>query len=245
MYINDVNIIYYVLIGLAGAVAGWFVDYCNKMFLKEEKILSKRNFKEYTSQGKLNYVLMAITMVAYIALLYKFGSTDLIKLSMYVLLVPMLLSAFVVDYKEQIIPNRLNLTMFEIGLVFVFIYGMTNLSISINMLLGMLAGGGIFLLITVIGGLLAGKEAMGLGDVKLMGALGLYFGTASTVAISVMSFLIGAVVSILLMIIRKNKMDSYIPFGPFIVCSAIISIFVPFDVIFLVLMKIFSLGLYK
>lgn len=245
MYINDVNIIYYVLIGLAGAVAGWFVDYCNKMFLKEEKILSKRNFKEYTSQGKLNYVLMAITMVAYVALLYKFGSTDLIKLSMYVLLVPMLLSAFVVDYKEQIIPNRLNLIMFEIGLVFVFIYGMTNLSISINMLLGMLAGGGIFLLITVIGGLLAGKEAMGLGDVKLMGALGLYFGTASTVAISVMSFLIGAVVSILLMIIRKNKMDSYIPFGPFIVCSAIISIFVPFDVIFLVLMKIFSLGLYK
>lgn len=245
MYINDVNIIYYVLIGLAGAVVGWFVDYCNKMFLKEEKILSKRNFKEYTSQGKLNYVLMAITMVAYVALLYKFGSTNLIKLSMYVLLVPMLLSAFVVDYKEQIIPNRLNLTMFEIGLVFVFIYGMTNLSIAINMLLGMLVGGGIFLLITVIGGLLAGKEAMGLGDVKLMGALGLYFGAAGTAAISVMSFLIGAIVSILLVVIRKNKMDSYIPFGPFIVCSAIISIFVPFDVIFVVLMKIFSLGLYK
>ncbi|MBO5412828.1 MAG: hypothetical protein J6A29_00715 [Clostridia bacterium] len=47
------------------------------------------------------------------------------------------------------------------------------------------------------------------------------------------------------MIIKKNKMDSYIPFGPFIVCAAIISIFVPFDIIFLVLMKIFSLGLYK
>lgn len=245
MYINDINIIYYVLIGLAGAIAGWFVDYCNKMFLKEEKILSKRNFKEYIGQGKLNYILMGITMVAYIALLYKFGSTDLIKLSMYVLLVPMLLSAFVVDYKEQIIPNRLNLTMFEIGLVFVFIYGITNISIAINMLLGMLAGGGIFLLITLVGGLIAGKEAMGLGDVKLMGALGLYFGLASTITISVMSFLIGAVVSILLIIIRRNKMDSYIPFGPFIVCSAIINIFVPFDIIFLVLMKIFSLGLYK
>lgn len=162
MYINDVNILYYVLVGIVGAIVGWFVDYCNKIFLKEEKILSKRNFKEYTKVSKPNYLLMVITTIAYIALLYKFGSTDLIKFSMYVLLVPMLLSAFVVDYKEQIIPNRLNLTMFEIGLVFVFIYGMTNLSISIDMLKGMLAGGGIFLLITIIGGFIAGKEAMGL-----------------------------------------------------------------------------------
>ena len=83
------------------------------------------------------------------------------------------------------------------------------------------------------------------GDVKLMGALGLYFGLASTVAISIMSFLIGAVISVALMIIKRNKMDSYIPFGPFIVCAALISIFVPFEVIFVILMKIFSLGLYK
>lgn len=245
MYINDINILYYTLIAIAGGFIGQFVDYCNKIFLKEEKILSKKNFQEYIRTIKPNYILILITAVAYIALLYRFGSTDLIKFSMYICLIPMLLSAFVVDYKIQIIPNRLNLTMFEIGLVFVFIYGMTNLSISIDMLLGMIAGGGIFLLITLIGGAIAGKEAMGLGDVKLMGALGLYFGFASTIAISMMSFLIGAIISILLMIIRKNKMDSYIPFGPFIVCAAIISIFVPFEIIFTILMKIFSLGLYK
>lgn len=89
------------------------------------------------------------------------------------------------------------------------------------------------------------KKQWACGDVKLMGALGLYFGLASTVAISIMSFLIGAVISVALMIIKRNKMDSYIPFGPFIVCAAIISIFVPFEVIFVILMKIFSLGLYK
>ena len=89
------------------------------------------------------------------------------------------------------------------------------------------------------------KKQWECGDVKLMGALGLYFGFASTITISIMSFLIGAVISILLMIIKRNKMDSYIPFGPFIVCAAIISIFVPFEVIFVILMKIFSLGLYK
>lgn len=171
MYINDINILYYVLIGLFGIVVGNFVDYCNKMFLKEEKILSKKNIKEYARTFRPNYILSIITAVLYIALLYKFGSTDLIKFSMYIFLTPMLLSAFVVDYKEQIIPNRLNLSMFEIGLVYVFIYGMTNLSISIDMLLGMLVGGGIFLFITLIGGLIAGKEAMGLRRCKINGSI--------------------------------------------------------------------------
>ena len=89
-------------------------------------------------------------------------------------------------------------------------------------------GGGIFLLITLIGGLIAGKEAMGMGDVKLMGALGLYFGLQSIVAISVMSFLIGAIGSIVYMIINRKNADAYIPFGPFIVASSVITIFVPF-----------------
>ena len=83
----------------------------------------------------------------------------------------MLLSVFVIDYKLQIIPNRLNLSLFEIGIIFAFLYGLSDVAITINMLLGMLAGGGIFLLITLVGGLFYGKEAMGFGDVKLMGAL--------------------------------------------------------------------------
>ena len=245
MYINDVSIIFYTAMALLGGVVGQFIDYCNNVFLKEEKIISKRSIIEYKHMMKPNFILILLTSISYIALVYKFGSTDLIKLAMYSFLIPMLISAFIIDYKIQIIPNRLNLTMFEIGMIFVFTYGMKNLSISIDMLLGMLAGGGIFLLITIIGGFIAGKEAMGFGDVKLMGALGLYFGIASTISISVMSFLIGAIVSIILMIIRKNKINSYIPFGPFIVISAIINIFVPFNILFVVLMKIFSLGLYK
>lgn len=171
MYINDINILYYVLIGITGAIVGVFIDYCNKMFLKEEKILSKKNLKKYIKIFKPNYILMIITTIAYIALLYKFGSTDLIKFSMYIFLLPMLLSAFVVDCKEQIIPNRLNLTMFEIGLVFVFIYGMANLSIAIDRLFGMLVGGGIFLIITLLGGAIAGKEVMGLRRCETNGSI--------------------------------------------------------------------------
>lgn len=85
---------------------------------------------------------------------------------------------------------------------------------------------------------------MGFGDVKLMGALGLYFGLSNIIIITLLSFLIGAVLSIILLVTKIKKMDEYIPFGPFIVFGTFISIFVPFEIIKNVLFQIFTLGLY-
>jgi len=242
MYINNINILLYVLLAFLGGILGQVIDYINITFLNERKILSKESVKEYKKIAKINYKLIIISAISYIALLYKFNiSIDLIR---YGLLAPMLISAFVVDYKIQIIPNRLNLTMFEIGMIFTFIFGIQNLNIAKDMLLGMFVGGGIFLLITLIGGAIAGREAMGLGDVKLMGALGLYFGVVDIAIISVLSFLIGAVISIFIILTKKNKEDGYIPFGPFIVISTFITIFVPTNVLFVTLMEVFSLGMF-
>ena len=105
-------------------------------------------------------------------------------------------------------------------------------------------GGGIFLFITLIGGLIYGKEAMGFGDVKLMGALGLFFGQYNIIAVTLVSFLIGAILSIILLVSKIKKSDEYIPFGPFIVIASFISMYVPFEQIKLILLKIFTLGLY-
>lgn len=249
MYFNDVHILYYVLFGIIGLMVGQFIDWCNKRLPEYKKCFSKEIVSEYKKSFKPNYILMLVNAAFYVVLLYHFGlqntiiqNLDLIK---FLILVPMLLSVIVIDYKLQIIPNRLVLTMFEIGLVFTFIYGISDINIAMNTLLGMIAGGGIFLFITLIGGLIAGKEAMGFGDVKLMGALGLFFGLSNIIAISVMSFLIGAILSIFLLVTKIKKMDEYIPFGPFIVLASFISIFVPFSSILFVLLKIFTLGLYQ
>lgn len=249
MYFNDVHILCYVLIAIIGGIIGQFIDYCNKSFLSEKKIFSKKNFSKYKRIVLPNYILIFSISIGYVLLLYKYGikpnlveNIDLIK---YIVLLPMLACAFAVDLKEQIIPNRLNLFMFEIGMIIVFIHGFTNINIAINMLLGMLAGAGIFFMISLLGGLIAGKEAMGMGDVKLMGALGLYFGLQNIIVISVLAFLIGAIVSVIYLIVKKKKSNNYIPFGPFIVIGSMITIFVPFNILFTILMEIFSLGLYK
>ncbi len=193
-------------------------------------------------------MLIIAMAVIYVALLYSFGfhfniAKDL-KMLKYMFLAPMLVSAFVIDYRLQIIPNRLTLTMFEVGLVFAFLSGIfINPNISINMFLGSIIGAGIFLIITVIGGLIAGKEAMGFGDVKLMGAMGLYLGAVNIVVVAVISFLLGAIISVALLVSKIRKTNEYIPFGPFIVAAAFISMLVPVDILLKILFTIFSLGL--
>lgn len=150
---------------------------------------------------------------------------------------------FRIDYKLQIIPNRFNLTLFEIGLVYTFLIGFSNISMAVDKILGLFIGGGIFLIITLIGGWIAGKEAMGFGDVKLMCGLGMVFGALNIINISIMSFLIGAIVSIILLATKIRKTSEYIPFGPFIVFACFIAMIVPTSAILKVLLKIFTLGM--
>lgn len=246
MYINDLHILIYVVAGILGVIIGQFIDWCNIRMPEYKSIFSKDFFKEYLKNSKPKYILMIITALAYIALLY-FNGISLTTLK-FMLLIPMLIIAFMVDLKLQIIPNRLTLTIFETGLVFTFAETLLNTNLGINIfvdnILGMLVGGGIFLLITLIGGAIAGKEAMGFGDVKLMGALGLFFGWLNMILISVMAFLFAAVVSIVILIARRKKFSEYIPFGPFIVVATMIPIYVTTSELLFVLLKIFSLGTY-
>ncbi len=249
MYINDVHILYYVVVAIFGLFVGEFVSWANKRLPEYKKVFTKEFFTEMKLNFKPNYILMLVTSAIYVTLLYRFGlketliaNLDLIK---FMVLTPMLLSVFVIDYKLQIIPNRLNLTIFEVGIVFAFLYGLSDVAITLKMIIGMLIGGGIFLLITLIGGALYGKEAMGFGDVKLMGALGLFFGQYDIIAITLVSFLIGAILSIILLVSKIKKSNEYIPFGPFIVIATFVSMYVPFEQIKAILMQIFTLGLYS
>ncbi len=249
MYLNDIHIAFYVGFIILGLLVGQFVGWMNKRLPEYKKVFSKDLFKEIKTNYKPNYLLMLATAAIYACLLYFFGLKDTIianlDLIKFMILTPLLLSAFVIDFKLQIIPNRLNLTIFEVGLIFTFLYGISNVAIALNMFLGMLAGAGIFLIITLLGGVFYGKEAMGFGDVKLMGALGLFFGLSNIIIITLVSFLIGAILSIILLATKIRKTDEYIPFGPFIVLASFISMFVPFETIKTLLIQIFTLGMYK
>jgi len=249
MYINDTHIGFYLLAAIVGLGIGQFIDWMNERLPENKKVFTRDIFRRYRIDFRPNYILMLITSLIYVGLVYKFGIQDSfignLNLIKFVILTPMLLSALVIDYKKQIIPNRLNLTMLELGLVIAFLFGASNIAITIDMLLGAVAGVAIFLVIAMLGGLLYGKDAMGLGDIKFIGALGLYFGVTNITTTSIMAFLIGAIVGVILLISKRKKTDEYMSFGPAIVVAAFISIFVPFEIVVTVLKTIFTFGMYK
>ena len=241
MYINNINILYYLAIGIIGLVVGRLIEWCI-IRLPDYKKVFVGEFFTYIKSNSPKYIYMIITAILYLGILYLNG-IGIVTLE-YMILIPMLICVFIIDYKQKIIPNRLNLSIFEVGLVFTFIQGVTNVNIAIDRLLGMLVGGGIFLFITFVGSLITGKEAMGFGDVKLMGGLGLFFGWRTIIIVSLMAFLLGAIVGIILMIVKKKNGEEYMPFGPFIVIATIIAIFAPFDLLLFIMLKIFTLGTY-
>ena len=105
MYFNDVHILYYLLAIILGGIIGQFVEYSSKCFINKEKIFSKKSFLKYKKRMIPNYSLILIMAVLYVLLVYKFGihedfmqNLNLVK---YLLLIPMICCAFIVDLKKE------------------------------------------------------------------------------------------------------------------------------------------------
>jgi leader peptidase (prepilin peptidase) / N-methyltransferase len=69
------------------------------------------------------------------------------------------------------------------------------------------------------------REAMGLGDVKFMGAIGAFIGWQGAVFSLMVSSMIGAAVGIILILMRRREWSSRMPYGPYIALAAVIWIF--------------------
>jgi leader peptidase (prepilin peptidase)/N-methyltransferase len=69
------------------------------------------------------------------------------------------------------------------------------------------------------------REAMGLGDVKFMAAIGAFIGWQGALFSLMVSSLIGAAVGIVLIVLRKREWSSRMPYGPYIALAAVIWLF--------------------
>lgn len=69
------------------------------------------------------------------------------------------------------------------------------------------------------------REAMGLGDVKFMGAIGAFLGWKAVVFSLMVSSMIGAMVGLTLIILKKQEWSSRLPYGPYIALAAVLWIF--------------------
>ena len=66
---------------------------------------------------------------------------------------------------------------------------------------------------------------MGLGDVKFMGAIGAFLGWQAVVFSLMVSSIIGSLVGVSLIVLRKREWSSRLPYGPYIALAAAIWLF--------------------
>ena len=132
-----------------------------------------------------------------------------------------------VDIDEMWIPDRCTIGGMIVGPVVSFLIPSLHgsdgpVSGLIHSLIGLGFGFGLLWGISILGRLILKKDAMGFGDVKLMGALGAFLGFESIIFIVFISSLLGSVIGISFIVAGKKELQSKIPFGPYIALAAMI-----------------------
>lgn len=118
-----------------------------------------------------------------------------------------------IDAQNNIIPNKILLFLVVTGIISSIIFGYPD---PISAVLGLLAGSGLLLIIERLGTWLAGKPAMGMGDLKLAGVLGFYLGWESFLVTLFLASALGVGWSILHRLLHLQGNPDRIPFAPFL-----------------------------
>ena len=92
---------------------------------------------------------------------------------------------------------------------------------------GGLVGLAVFVGVRAFSQLLFRREGMGLGDVKLAGAIGAMLGTGMALLSFGVAVAAGAVLGLLLIALRVRRRMEYLPFGPFLAVAALASLLAP------------------
>ena len=192
----------------------------------EEKTTFKQFIDSLKRDFKIDILYTVIFIILFNCLIIFQVSTHNYIAYLYMLCIFSLTIIFNIDYRYQLIPDECHYIVVLCGAINM-LCNITNWS---DYLLGALVGGGSFYLLGLLAIVIYKKEGMGFGDVKLMASLGLLFGLKNILVITILSFAIGAIISIILIFFRKKQMDSYIPFGPFIVMATILVMFFKTDI---------------
>ena len=175
--------------------------------------------------SKQYFIVEIFTGLAFIFFYKTLGlGFDFVLISIIFLI---LLIIFFIDLKHYIIPDSLNFSL----ILICFIKNFTTqdlLKFSYNIqdsLLGGAIGYLIIWLIIFIYKKVRNKEAMGLGDAKLLSAFGFLLGLKSIFIILFVASVLGLLFVLPSLLLKNRSTGSIIPFGPFIILAAILEYF--------------------
>lgn len=143
------------------------------------------------------------------------GLSELRIIFLYWVLVSCLIAIFFIDLKHKIIPDEL------VVIAFLAAIGISVLNpshyTSANYALSALGAASFFMFLILI----TRGRGMGWGDVKFVAVMGALLGYPGIVVALYIAFLTGAIVSVMLILLRRLSLKKTIAFGPFLVIATV------------------------
>jgi len=163
--------------------------------------------------------LMTATLAAIAAWHFGAGWEAIMAIALTLALVAIAM----IDADTQLIPDSIVLPLMWLGLAMSLFHpvpGASTLFISpSDAIVGAIAGYLTLWSIFWLFKLVTGKDGMGYGDFKLLGALGAWLGWQDLPMIIMMSAVVGAVINITMIVARGKDRSIPIPFGPYLAAA--------------------------
>lgn len=239
----------YLLAIILGAIFGSFANVCIHRLPLNKKISQGRSFcpkckKKITWKDNIpilsyfflngkcrkckkpisvQYLLVEIiSAFIFTFLFYYFGLS--IDFFLLVIFAMFLLVIYFIDLKHFIIPDELTYPMMLLGFLKSFDPNLNTIIFPnfLNSLIGGLFGYLLIWSIIFLYKQIRNKEGMGLGDAKLLAVFGFWFGWLSIPFIIFLSSILGLLYVIPSLIAKKRKLNSEIPFGPYIIIAGVV-----------------------
>lgn len=190
-----------VLYFIAGAALGRLLD-----------IYARR----YCSGAQNSSYLPAMFITGFAFVLSGLHFMPCLPLALIFVLTGCLVLISLIDYRVQIIPDGLVMVIAAAGLLH-------SLLAKPDALFDALSGGMLaFVIMLVI--FVISRGGMGGGDVKLSAAVGLWLGVEGSLMFLLLAFVMGGIISLLLLAAGVKNRNDAVPFGPFLCVSAFITV---------------------
>ena len=134
--------------------------------------------------------------------------------------VSLMIAGSFIDFDHQLLPDFTTVGGMVLGVAVAIFEAcqLRNWWVLAYSVCGLVFGFGLLWLVRWIGSKVFKREAMGMGDVFLMGAVGALFGPIAVLVTLILSSVVGSVVGVSLILLSKTKLGGFtpIPYGPYI-----------------------------
>jgi len=184
--------------------------------------------------NRISYWYPAVEIVSAIitaVLFLKWGYENTLWFISATLISYVLIVVSVIDFKTMMLSDLFSYIIAFIGIISSFynpLFEGSFYSKISSSVLGIIAGAGSIYLLMKIGKIIYKKDAVGDGDMFLMGAIGSFVGAKGIIDVVIIASFLGAGYGFILIITKKLERFSYIPFGPFLSAASLIKIY--FDI---------------